>query len=209
VLPRIATQNRADGVRLSAALLTRRELLGFWFLLLFVVAMLVLIVMVAANAARMIEGVVSILLTSGFLFESGRRFLRQRRLRSASLLVPEWPLRLGQRTTVRFEKQLKDGAVAERLHAKLTCTEEIVASSGRDQKKRNAIRYQTELDTSRARIRSGRITDEWEIAIPADGVPSFSVTSNAIRWRVETIAETAGVDVAADFELLVVPEVDR
>lgn len=49
--------------------------------------------------------------------------------------------------------------------------------------------------------------EEWTIPIPPTLPPSFEVPSNAVRWRLTTMLTTSGVEVPADFTLLVIPEV--
>ena len=206
VLPRIPLIHARDGVRVLAAPPGWKEAAGLGCLVAMLVG-LVLIIVFVAHPSRRLDGALSTFVIGAGVFEMARQYFRKRRLRQATLLVRPWPLRLGQRATVRFEKQLRRKASAESLRARLTCVEDATVSGGRYQEVLTATRHETELDTSSARIEPGRIEDAWEIEIPATGLPSFTAKSNRILWRVQTVTRTEGVDVNADFELLVVPEV--
>ena len=183
--------------------------LGFWSFATFFIAFAVFIVAMATNASRQLEALLSLAGGGALVAEMGRRYFRQRRLERATLLVRPWPLRLGQRATVRFEKRLKKHAAVDAVSARLVCIEEAVASSGRHQTVKREIRFELPLETSAARIEGRTVRDEWQFEIPHTELPSFAVKSNKIQWRVETITECGGTPVAADFELLVIPEVAR
>lgn len=209
VLPRVPLERSAEGVRVIAATTGWKDALNFWVPAVFLALFIAVIVVFATGRARQLQGVLAIGFAGVGLAEIGRRYFRQRRLQRATLLVRRWPLRLGERTEVRFAKRLKKNAAVDRVTARLACVEEATLSSGRYQEVRRAVRYERPLDTSRAIIEPGSVRDEWTLEIPADAVPSFAAKSNQVRWLVEAITASDGVDVAAEFELVVIPEVAR
>ena len=206
VLPRIQVARSSDGVRVLAAPPGRKDAVMLGCLVAMLVG-LVLVIVFVAHPSRQLSGAFSTLVIAAGVVEMGRQYFRKRRLLKATLLVRPWPLRLGQRATVRFEKRLRGSTRVDSVRARFTCTEEVIVSSGRDMETLQATLHEIPLDTSAARIHPGRVEDEWEIEIPAAGLPSFTAKSNRILWRVQTVTRTEGVDVNADFEVLVVPEV--
>ena len=208
VLPRIPVTHSRDGVRVLAAPPGWKEGVGLGCLVAMLVG-LVLIIVFVAHPSRRLDGALSTFVLAAGVAGMGRQYFRKRRLRQATLLVRPWPLRLGQRATVRFEKQLRRKASVQSLRARFTCVEEATASSGRDQEVLTARLHEAALDTAAASIEPGHVEDAWEIEIPPTGLPSFTAKSNRILWRVQTVTRTEGIDVNADFELLVLPEIVR
>ena len=206
VLPRIPLAHSRDGVRVLAAPPGWKEAVGLGCLVAMLVG-LVLIIVFVAHPSRQLSGALSTFALAAGVVEMGRQYFRKRRLRQATLLVRPWPLRLGQRATVRFEKQLRRKASVESLRARFTCIEEATLSQGRYQEVLTETRHEAPLDTTDARIEPGHIQDAWEIDVPVTGLPSFTAKSNRILWRVQTVTRTEGIDVNADFELLVLPEI--
>jgi hypothetical protein len=127
-------------------------------------------------------------------------YLRRRRLFKATLLVPSWPLRLGDTVTLRFRAMLKKTAVST-LAAKLQCVEQVTIGQGRGQQKANAVAYELELPCSKQERRV--VEEEWTLTIPTTLPPSMDVYCNTIRWRIAAML----MDVPAEFTLLVIPEV--
>ena len=132
-------------------------------------------------------------------------YLRRRRLFRATLLVRPWPIRLGATVEARFRAMVHRSAPISTLTAKLRCAEEITIGYGRDEVKRSAVAYEFELPCSKQERQI--VEESWTFTIPTNLPASFVVPSNRLEWRVNATLTTKGVDVPADFLLLVIPEV--
>lgn len=205
VLPPIPIERADGGVRVLAPRPSWKEGCAFWVLVAMIVGLVLMLVFVA-HPSRRLGGAISTVTLSFGIAEMGRRYYTQRRIHRATLLVDPWPLRLGERATVRFEKHLRNRAGIEGVTGRFVCREEATRSGGRHQEIRHSIRHEVVLDTSHAHIEQGRVVDGWEIEIPRSALPSFTVKSNKVQWRIETKTRSNGVEISADFELLVIPE---
>ena len=132
-------------------------------------------------------------------------YLRRRRLFRGTLLVNQWPIRLGGDVTMKYRAMLKKSAPVSSLAAKLLCTEDVIISAGRSVEKKSGVLYELELQCSKHERRV--VEEEWTFAIPPTLPASFDVPCNAVRWRLTTVLTTSGVDVPADFTLVVIPEI--
>ena len=149
----------------------------------------------ALNAAGVLFGFLGML----------AHYLRRRRLFRATLLVRPWPIRLGGDVTMRYRAMLKKSAPVSSLVAKLRCSEEVIIGGGKHLEKKGSALYELDLQCSAHERRV--VEEEWTVPIPPTVPPSFEVPCNAVRWRVTTMLTTEGVEVPADFTLLVIPEV--
>jgi hypothetical protein len=131
-------------------------------------------------------------------------YLRRRRLFKGTLLVRPWPIRLGGEITMKYRAMLKKSAPVSSLAAKLQCAEDVTIGRGKYQQKKIAPLYELELQCSKHERRV--VEEEWTFAIPPTLPPSFEVPCNAVRWRLTTMLTTSGVEIPADFTLLVIPE---
>jgi hypothetical protein len=208
VLPRMRKASRTDdGFCIVAGGDRLKNAAVFWSL----VAFLLMCAALITVAHDLVQGAAYLVIvgvgTASVLGEMARRHFRQLNLRRATLVVRPWPLRLGGTATARFDKRLRQRAKIDSLSATLVCVEETIRSGGRDQTISRQRTVEIPLDTSNARIGEWRIVDDWKLEIPRHALPSFSVKSNSVKWLIETTTCTSGVDIGAEFELHVVPEV--
>jgi hypothetical protein len=132
-------------------------------------------------------------------------YRRRRRLFKGTLLVRPWPIRLGGEVTLKYRAMLKKSAPISSLVAKLRCAEDVTIGSGRYQEKKSAPLFELELQCSNHERRV--VEEEWTVAIPPTHPPSFEVPGNSVRWGLTTMLTTSGVEIPAEFTLVVIPEV--
>jgi hypothetical protein len=204
VLPRVDVKHTAEGMVVHAARPTRGDvgelvLYGIAFLM-FLGAALV----PAGIAAQLFRALNAGGVFLGFLGMLAH-YLRRRRLYRATLLVRPWPIRLGGDVTLKYRAMLKKSVTVSSLTAKLQCAEEVIIGGGKSVQKKSGALYELELQCSKHERRV--VEEEWTIPIPPTLPPSFDVPCNAVRWRLTTVLTTSGVEVPADFALLVIPEI--
>lgn len=192
VLPRIAVTRTPDGMQLLAARPGWKDVALLIMLISFLTLFLWFLISDPLRNRRQADAVSGILFAAGMLSEYGRRYLRQRRLEYATLVVRPWPIRLGQTVTTKFRSK-----PLTLVSAKLVCVEEARVSRGKYETVKHATRLELDFDAS---------TDQWTFDIPREGLPSLAVGSNKVQWMVKTMLEGECV---ADFELLVVPQVAK
>ena len=204
VLPRVAVKHTADGTLVQALRPTSRDvgelvLYGIGFLIFLAAALLS-----RGGAAQLFKALNAGGVLLGFLGMLAY-YLRRRRLFKATLLVRHWPIRLGGDVTVKYRAMLKKSAPVSSLAAKLLCTEDVIIGRGRSVEKKSGVLYEIDLQCSKHERRV--VEEEWTFALPPTLPASFDVACNAVRWRLTTVLTTSGVDVPADFTLLVIPEI--
>ena len=205
VLPRVDVQRTAWGTFVRAVGPTADDVMGLVLygiaLLIFIAAALVPRGSVTSHAVRVANAGGVFMLFLGMLTQ----FLKRRRLFRGTLLVHPWPIRLGDNVKVNFRAMLKKSAPVSSLTAKLQCTEHVRIGYGREQAKKSAVIHEVDLPCSKQERRI--VEEEWTFAIPPALPPSLDVHDSRIEWRVAAALTTAGVEIPADFVLLVIPEV--
>lgn len=194
VLPPIAASQMRGGTRLIVARTSWKDLVVLFFIFMFLTLFVGMLATGVVSKGRELQAYLGIATMAGGLLELGRRYLRQRRIQSAAIVVRPWPLRLGENVTATFSSRLRGSSVV----AKLLCIEETRHSMGKYETVKHASRFELDIDTS---------DDEWAFFIPVSGLPSLTVRSNKVQWIVRATISTEGQEIQADFELLVVPEV--
>jgi len=199
VLPRVFVERTREGTLLRAALPTGADLrgvivYGIAFLAVFAVAFLPK-GGISGQIARFTQAAAFFSVFFGAL----TTYLRRRRLFRATLLLPHWPLHLGDTVQARFRAMLKKSARVTEVAAKLQCVENVVIGGGRDVRKPTAVIY--ELDLPCAKSERQVIDEEWTLTIPAGLPTSYDVALSKVEWRVTALLG----EVPADFLLLVTP----
>jgi len=203
VLPRVAVKHTAEGTVVQAPRPTASDvgqlvLYGIAFLMFLGAALM------SKGGAALFRGLNAGGGLMGFLAMLSH-YLRRRRLFRGTLLVRPWPIRLGGEVTMKYRAMLKKSAPVSSLAAKLLCVEEVIIGGGRDVQKKSGALYELDLQCSKHERRI--VEEEWTFTLPPTLPPSFEVKCNYVRWRLATVLTTSGVDVPADFALLVIPEI--
>lgn len=205
VLPRVDVKHTAEGMVVHAARPTSSDvgelvLYGIGFLMFLAAAL----VSKGGLAAQLFRALNAGGVLFGFLGMLAH-YLRRRRLFRGTLLVRPWPIRLGGDVTLKYRAMLKKSATVSSLTAKLQCVEDVIIGRGKYLEKKSGALYELDLQCSKHERRV--VEEEWTIPIPPTLPPSFDVPCNAVRWRLTTVLTTSGVEVPADFALLVIPEI--
>lgn len=203
VLPRVDVKHTAEGTVVHALRPTSKDVTE---LVLFGIAFLMFLgaALFSRGAAQLFRALNAGGVFLGFLGMLSH-YLRRRRLFKGTLLVRPWPIRLGGEVTMKYRAMLKKSAPVSSLAAKLQCAEEVIIGTGRSVVKKNVPLYELDLQCSKHERRV--VEEEWTVTFPPTLPSSFEVPCNYVRWRLTTVLTTAGVDVPADFTLLVIPEV--
>jgi hypothetical protein len=204
VLPKIPLQHSREGVRVVASPPGRKEAVMAGCLIAMMTG-LILVLIFVAHPSRQVGGIIPTFAIGVGVFELLRKDYVKRKMQRATLLVRPWPLRLGQTATLTFEKRLRRAATVDALTARFVLFEETKASAGKYESTAKEIRREMPLDCDAATRQPGHVSAQWTVEIPASGLPSFTVKSNRVVWQIETRTRTQGIEVPADFELLVVP----
>lgn len=133
------------------------------------------------------------------------------KLHPAELILPRYPLRLGETCSVRYRRRLRNGTFNKpgKIEAQLICDEWIQYRQGTDTKTRTHSLYELEL-LERTVVTGEQQADyEDKIVIPAEAPPAFSADHNKVRWRLLFKLKVPGVPqiCRSEFLLKVVPEV--
>jgi hypothetical protein len=199
VLPRVSVERTPEGTLLRAQLPGRKEMgeiitIGI-ALLLFLFAALMPKGGPTAQFFRILQAG-AVLLT---FLAALHHYIKGRRLFRATLLVPSWPLRLGDTTPVRFRAMLRKSARVSEIAAKLQCGEQVTVGRGRHEQRPDNVLYEIDLPCATEERRV--VDEEWTIAIPPELPPSFDVATSKIEWRITAMLG----EVPAKFLLLVTP----
>ena len=182
VLPMIATRPAREGVRLGGGASDPSDIMAVIFAVLAVILLYLRVYFYGILMALTAVATVGI-------------YLKSRRMKSASIFVRPWPLRLGEQFSVKFTSGLHPTFV----NATLECVEESTKSTGDFRERKQYSRFES------TGIKGEDF--EWTFEIPPDGIPSFSVDSNKVRWLLKLVVATSTFEQPLEFEILVLPEV--
>lgn len=126
------------------------------------------------------------------------------KLHNPTLVVEHWPLRLGQKTRLRFERKGKNGTAIERVGAKLVLREVARYRVGTDTRTVTEDVFEKNLGVEPG---TGVLTKcEFVLELPRDQAASFHSSHNRLEWHVELTMIYPGGKDDSSFELLVLPE---
>ena len=133
------------------------------------------------------------------------------KLYPAELILPKYPLRLGETCSIHYRRRLRNGTFSKpgEIEAQLICDEWVEYTQGTDTVRKTHDLHKSELPT-RTIVTGERQADyESKIAISSKELPSFSAKHNQIRWRVIVKLKVPGIPqkCQSEFSLQVLPEV--
>jgi len=133
------------------------------------------------------------------------------KLLPAELILPKYPLRLGESCPVYYRRKLRNGTFAKEgtVEARLVCDEWVQYTQGTDTvTKTHELHGKAFPDATIVSGEPGADYDA-EITIPADRPSSFYGNSNKIRWRFIVRLKVPGIPQVckSTFHLKVLPEV--
>lgn len=132
------------------------------------------------------------------------------KLHPAELILPQYPLRLGESCSMHYRRRLRNGTFAKpaEIKARLICDEWVEYRQGTDTVSKTHDLWEMKLPT-RTVVTGERQADyENEIAIPLEAFPSFYARHNKVRWRIIVNLTVPGIPQVcrSEFSLNVVPE---
>lgn len=132
------------------------------------------------------------------------------RLQPAELILPQYPLRLGDECRIYYRRKLRKGSFSKagKVEAQLICDEWVQYTQGTDTvTKTHTLHKQTLPNTT---IVSGEHQADYDadITIPVECPPSFYGENNKLRWRLVIKLKAPGIAQICKsvFHLQVLPE---
>lgn len=132
------------------------------------------------------------------------------RLKPGELVLPQYPLRLGDACRVHYRRQLRSGSTQRKgkITAQLICYEWVQYRQGTDTKTATHTLWEETFPLNEVDRGTRRVEYDAQIHIAPHNPPSFSARSNQIRWEMRVNLDLPGVAKdASHFRLQVVPEV--
>jgi hypothetical protein len=132
------------------------------------------------------------------------------KLHPAELILPSYPLRLGESCTIRYRRRLRNGSFmrSAAIEAKLVCDEWVQYTQGTDTVTKTHLLWEQSLPPKT--VVSGEQQADYasQINIRSEGPPSFSAEHNKIRWQLVVKLKAPGIPTAciSTFSLKVMPE---
>jgi hypothetical protein len=150
-----------------------------------------------------------VLIGLAILATSGLSFWVAYRLHPAELILPAYPLKLGQRYEIHYRRRLRNGTLRKSapLQAKFICDEWVQYSQGTDTMTKTHVLLEQPLPEHNWVCGESQTDYRASIEIPAQGPPSFKANHNQIRWQLEVKLKIPGIPTvcASTFDLLVLP----
>ena len=133
------------------------------------------------------------------------------KLHPAELILPTYPLRLGEICPIYYRRRLRRGTFTKpgEIEARLICDEWVEYTQGTDKVTKTETLHESQLPT-RTVVAGERQADyESKIAIPHKELPSFYAPHNKVRWRLLMKLKVPGIPhkCQSEFTLQVLPEV--
>lgn len=153
------------------------------------------------------------LLTLGGLVGTGifiRGILLVSRLLPGEIVLPQFPLRLGETCQVRYRRQLRSGRTHQpgQVSATLICYEWVRYRVGTDTKTATQTVWEQPFPASEVYAGTSKIEHDYSLQISTQTPPSFTATNNEIRWELRVLLDLPGVAKdTSTFRLTIAPEV--
>ena len=133
------------------------------------------------------------------------------RLYPAELILPKYPLRLGETCPIHYRRRLRGGTFTKpgNIEVQLVCDEWVQYKQGTDTKTKTHSLYEVQLPECSIVTGERQADYESQVEISAEAPPSFSAEHNRVRWRVIVKLKVPGIPRTCESEFLlkVVPEV--
>ena len=133
------------------------------------------------------------------------------KLHPAELILPRYPLRLGEICPIHYRRRLRKGTFVKsgEIEARLICDEWIQYTQGTDTVTKVHDLHESQLPPCTVVTGERQADYEDKIAIPLKETPSFSAQHNKVRWRLIVTLKVPGIPhkCKSEFSLQVLPEV--
>ena len=116
--------------------------------------------------------------------------------------------RVGERIKMSYQQSFKKDMQVEKLSFQLVLRETARYRRGTNT---YTVKHEHPIDefgySARSIQRGEMITDEWQLQIPAYGVPTFKATNNRLEWYVKVHIDIKGwLNFKREYEISVLPE---
>jgi hypothetical protein len=131
-------------------------------------------------------------------------------LHPAELVLPSYPLRLGESCSIRYQRRRRQGSFTRSatVEAKLICDEWVQYTQGTDTVTKTHALWEQVLSTQTVVSGEQQAYYTEKIHIRPEGPPSFLAEHNKIRWQLIIKLRAPGIPSAciSTFSLKVLPE---
>ena len=132
------------------------------------------------------------------------------KLRVAELILPKYPLRLGETCSIHYRRKLRNGTFSRpgEIVAQLVCDEWVQYTQGTDTVMKTHVLLELQLPARTVVTGECQADYDGEIAIASEAPPSFSAKHNQVRWRLIVKLKVPGIPLKrqSEFLLQVAPE---
>lgn len=135
---------------------------------------------------------------------------RSLKLHPAELILPKYPLRLGETCPIYYRRRLRNGTFTQSgyVEARLICDEWVQYKQGTDTRTRTHSLYEVQLPRHTVVTGESQADYESKIEVAAEAPPTFLAKHNRVRWRLIVQLKVPGIPrtCESEFHLNVVPE---
>ena len=129
----------------------------------------------------------------------------------AELIMPKYPLRMGESCPIRYRRRFRHGALSSpgQIEAQISCDEWIEYRQGTDLVTKTQTLWEKSLPSQTVLSGESQADYSSEIQIPIAQPPSFDAAHNKIRWQLIVKLQVPGIPQVCRsiFHLKIMPEV--
>lgn len=140
----------------------------------------------------------------------GRHWLKTRKLTPGEIVMPNFPLRLGEDFRLHYRRQLRQNQLSRpgEVSATLRAYEQVSYQVGTDTRTETATVWEQKLPKQEVPAFTSEIAETYRIQIPQEGPTSFEGKHNALRWEFKVTVNLPGIAKdTSTFLFFVIPEV--
>lgn len=144
------------------------------------------------------------------LWWASRYVLVIARLTPGRIILPTYPLRMGESCTIRYQRQLRQGRTRNpgKLTAKWICYEWVRYRQGTDIVTKTHLLQETELPHQFVSSNVQRLEYEMSVEVPSTGPASLNASNNQVRWELQVKIDVPGAPKDTSYFLVnVTPEI--
>ena len=117
------------------------------------------------------------------------------RLKAGEVILPTYPLRMGESCRVRYRRQVRTGSISRpgKITAKWLCYEWVQYGHGTDTETVTHTLWETDLPSRSVSSGTTRIEYDAIVKVLDEGPPSLDKTDNQVRWELQVNLDLPGI----------------
>ncbi|MEO0354172.1 MAG: hypothetical protein AAF268_05045 [Cyanobacteria bacterium P01_A01_bin.3] len=131
------------------------------------------------------------------------------KLQPGEIVLPSYPLRLGESLNIRYRRQLRRGSISRpgSIRAKWLCYEWVQYRQGTSTRTVKHTLWETDLPERSVSAGTRRVEYDAQLHVNPHYPPSFDADSNQVRWELQVSVKLPGVPKdSSHFRLKIIPE---